>query len=354
MDLVSLEEILTCFPSLNILVLGDYFLDKYLTIERALSEKSVETDLEAYQVTSVRTSPGAAGTVVSNLRSLGANVQVLGVIGDTGEGYELRRGLDLIGANQSLLLVHPELLTPTYVKPMMHDLDGRAHEMERLDIKNRVPLPEDVEQAILERLSAAVNKVDTVIISEFVQDDNCGVVTRRVREEIASLAAIYPNKVFIADSRPFIGLYRGVIIKCNVSEALNALSREKMDEEGLSLEEVKLIGRKLARRNGRPVFITIGAKGMVACNEEGCTHVPTVVEPGPIDPVGAGDSALAGIACALGVGASNEEAALIGNLAASVTIKKIGMTGTANVAEILEQFAHFSRTSVCAISGRRC
>ena len=38
----------------------------------------------------VRTSPGAAGTVVSNLRAMGARTLLLGVIGDTGEGYELR------------------------------------------------------------------------------------------------------------------------------------------------------------------------------------------------------------------------------------------------------------------------
>ncbi|MDI7277942.1 MAG: PfkB family carbohydrate kinase, partial [Anaerolineae bacterium] len=75
------------------------------------------------------------------------------------------------------------------------------------------------------------------------------------------------------------------------------------------------------------------------CDGRSATAVPTVRETGPIDPVGAGDSALAGIACALAVGASPEEAALVGNLCAAVTIRKIGTTGTASPAEVLERYA---------------
>ena len=60
------NELLQKFPSLHILVVGDFFLDKYLSIEPALSEISLETGLEAYQVVQIRHSPGAAGTVVSD------------------------------------------------------------------------------------------------------------------------------------------------------------------------------------------------------------------------------------------------------------------------------------------------
>jgi bifunctional ADP-heptose synthase (sugar kinase/adenylyltransferase) len=77
---------------------------------------------------------------------------------------------------------------------------------------------------------------------------------------------------------------------------------------------------------------------MLVCAMQQCTHVATLVEPGPIDVVGAGDSAIAGIACALGVGATNAEAAFIGNLAAAVTIKKLGTTGTATPVELVEKY----------------
>ncbi len=338
MSETRLRAILAGFPALKVLVLGDFFLDKYLEIERALSETSLETGLAAHQVTSVRPSPGAAGTVVANLRALGVQVQVLGAIGDTGEGYELQRGLAAIGADLSLLLVRPDLLTPTYTKPMMHEPDGRAHELERLDIKNRSPLPADVEQAIVDRLRAAVPTVDAVIISEYVQEPDCGAVTARVREEVATLGAAYPQKVLIADSRTRIALYRRVAIKSNSGEALRAVGLPEQDEPSLS--QVGAAAQVLARRNGRPAFITLGPRGMVVCDGERSAAVPTVRETGPIDPVGAGDSALAGIASALAAGARPEEAALIGNLAAAVTICKLGTTGTASPDEVLERFAH--------------
>jgi bifunctional ADP-heptose synthase (sugar kinase/adenylyltransferase) len=93
-----LEEILARIPSLRILVLGDFFLDKYLVTDPALSEVSVETGLEARQVVEIRTSPGAAGTVTNNLAALRVGeIRALGVIGADGEGYELVFGLEFSG-----------------------------------------------------------------------------------------------------------------------------------------------------------------------------------------------------------------------------------------------------------------
>jgi sugar/nucleoside kinase (ribokinase family) len=59
---------------------------------------------------------------------------------------------------------------------------------------------------------------------------------------------------------------------------------------------------------------------------------------GEIDPVGAGDSTLAGITLGLCAGGTLTEAALIGNLAASITIKQIGTTGTASRDQVRSQF----------------
>src|SRR5437763_14336502 len=93
-----IDEILARLPSLTIDVVGDLFLDRYLDIDAALTEPSVETGLDAYQVVNVRAQPGAAGTVINNLATLGVkNVVPVSVIGDDGEGYELRRALDRLG-----------------------------------------------------------------------------------------------------------------------------------------------------------------------------------------------------------------------------------------------------------------
>ena len=81
-----LEALLRRFSHQHILVVGDFFLDKYLFIDRKLSETSLETGLEAYQVTEMKTCPGAAGTVASNLRALGVKVSAIGVVGTDGQG----------------------------------------------------------------------------------------------------------------------------------------------------------------------------------------------------------------------------------------------------------------------------
>src|SRR4051794_35743014 len=88
------EDILTRIPTLTIGVLGDLFLDRYLDLDAGLTEPSLETGLDAYQVVRVRAYPGAAGTVVNNLAALGVGcIRPLAVIGDDGEGYELGQAL---------------------------------------------------------------------------------------------------------------------------------------------------------------------------------------------------------------------------------------------------------------------
>jgi sugar/nucleoside kinase (ribokinase family) len=59
---------------------------------------------------------------------------------------------------------------------------------------------------------------------------------------------------------------------------------------------------------------------------------------GPIDPVGAGDSTSAGIACALASGAGLLEAAAFGNLVASITIQQLGTTGTATPEQVRQRW----------------
>ena len=72
MDAERLQDLLLRFPKCRIAVLGDFFLDKYLDVDPALAEVSLETGKTAHQVVSIRCSPGAAGTVVNNLAALGA------------------------------------------------------------------------------------------------------------------------------------------------------------------------------------------------------------------------------------------------------------------------------------------
>src|SRR4051812_3220982 len=139
----AVEDILARVPQLTVGVLGDLFLDRYLDLDDSLTEPSLETGLDAYQVVRVRSSPGAAGTVINNLVALGVGrVRPISVIGNDGEGYELRRALCVLaGVNLAGVLAAPDRRTPTYIKPLLHQTGQPPRELNRLDIKNRTPLP---------------------------------------------------------------------------------------------------------------------------------------------------------------------------------------------------------------------
>lgn len=330
-------EILEACNQVRLAVIGDFFLDKYLVIDPALAELSLETNLEAHQVVGVRHSPGAAGTVTSNLAALQVGaIHAVGAIGDDGHGYELRQGLQRTGVAMGQLLILEDIFTPTYTKPMVIQPDGSEQESSRLDIRNRRPLSDAVQERVGEALEQLLPELDGVIVADQVAEPQLGVITPAVRERLADLAQAHPEVVFFADSRANIGEFRQVIIKPNRREAALCLGRE--DESEVAPEELAQMGEELARRNGQPVFITLGAEGILACTADEATHAPGIPVTGPLDICGAGDSATAGIVTALCAGATPAEAALFGNLVASITVQQVGTTGTASPGQVLQRF----------------
>src|SRR5258708_38358898 len=292
-----ISELLSRAPSMRVLVLGDFFLDKYLVTDPALSEISVETGLEARQVVEVRCSPGAAGTVTNNLSALGiGNIVALGVIGDDGEGFELLKGLGRTHVHTGCLVQSADRFTPTYMKPMVRSATGER-ELERLDIKNRSPLASEMELQVLEALDVSVrSSTRAVIVLDQVQERNHGVLTDFVRNALPNFAAAHPEILFFDDSRERIGEFKGVTVKPNIYEAARALDRAYQGD--FSLEESGQIGAELAQRTEKPVFLTLGEQGMLVCDSDTTCHVVTIPANGPIDIVGAGDSAIAGIVTA--------------------------------------------------------
>ncbi len=343
MNETRLQEILAGFPKVRIAVVGDFFLDKLLLIDRRLDEPSLETGLTAYQVTGKRISPGAAGTVMNNLSALDiGTLYAVGFRGEDGEGWELDQGLKARGVDTRWLTVRRDLFTPTYTKPLF--LTGAAPvESNRLDIRNRGKLPADLEEQIIENLRAAAAAVDAIIALDQVMERNTGVVTDRVRMELENLGRKNPDLILFADSRAHSMEFRGVIVKCNHLEAYSA------DHPGESREEpgdaaIRQSAASLARRTGKSAFVTCGDRGIYTTDGQTTNLVPAIRVDGPVDICGAGDAATSGIVSALCCGASVEEAALVGNLTASITIKQLGTTGTASRDQIAQQFKTDHRT----------
>jgi bifunctional ADP-heptose synthase (sugar kinase/adenylyltransferase) len=266
-------------------------------------------------------------------------------VGDDGEGFELLRCLDRIGANTSFIIKSSDMCTNTYTKPMRIQ-DGSFKEMNRLDFRNFIPTARDVEDKVIENLKKAVLVSDAIILSDQFHELNCSVITDRVRDFISQLAVEHPNVIFYADSRAFINKYRNVMVKCNNFETVKCIMP---DYNGAVTEGILLkCGLELFMRNKKTVFITLGDKGSIVFDNE-VTHVPAFKVEGPVDTCGAGDANNAGIVLGLALGFDKTEAALIGNIVSSITIEQIGVTGTATIEQVIERLS-----IICKIYVKKC
>ncbi len=337
-----LEELTARFEQARIAVLGDFFLDKYFDVDPALAEVSLETGKTAHQVVRVRHSPGAAGTVVCNLAALGAGeLFAIGFAGDDGHGYELRAGLVQLGCNIEHLHQTTERFTPTYLKPRDMNDPSLAGEHSRYDIKNRKPTPVHLQQQVFASLERLLEqRIDAVIIADQVEEEECGVITSEIRQRLESVAEQWPNVVFWADSRRRIRRFRNVMIKPNQFEAVGW--ENPPPEAAVELPRLAAALEAVRAETHRAVVVTCGERGMMVSDPQP-TLVPAVKVEGPIDPTGAGDSATAGAVLALTAGATLPEAALVGNLVASITIEQLATTGTARRDQLPERLQLWNR-----------
>ncbi|MFN0055108.1 MAG: bifunctional heptose 7-phosphate kinase/heptose 1-phosphate adenyltransferase [Planctomycetales bacterium] len=345
LDEPTLQRILDAQPGLSIAVVGDLFLDKYLDLDQRLTEISVETGLEAYQIVRVRCYPGAGGTVLNNLQALGVGrLLAVSVIGDDGEGYELLRALRERNIDTAGVIAAADRMTPTYTKPMLSPMSGPARELNRLDIKNRRPHSPEVDRQVMDALDRIVPQVDAVIVADQVTERNHGTITDAVRDHLAELARRHPQCRMLADSRSHIAHFRNLIAKPNRNELFAAVVSTPVGDQVADRAQVAAAARRLAERTGRPVFATLGSEGIMYVDAQIAEHVPGIEVSGPIDIVGAGDSTMAGIAAALCAGGTPQQAARVGCLVASITIQQLGVTGTATPNQVLSRWREASGT----------
>ncbi|MFM7100241.1 MAG: PfkB family carbohydrate kinase, partial [Verrucomicrobiota bacterium] len=276
---------------------------------------------------------GGAGTILNNLVALGVGeIRTVGFCGDDGEGYELRQALRrLPGVDSSRLLSTPERRTFTYCKPLLLHATRPPEELHRLDSKNWSPTPPAVEAALLDALEDASGEADAVIILDQVDLPDTGVVTATIREALGRLAIRRPDLLLLADSRRGLAGWPALGFKMNAAELGSLLGRPApADPPG-----VARLAAELARRQARPVFVTLSERGIVGAGPDGTTaHVPAMPVRGPIDIVGAGDAVTANLATALAAGAGLTEAMELAMAAAHLVVHQLGTTGTASVAQI--------------------
>ncbi|HAM70738.1 MAG TPA: carbohydrate kinase [Verrucomicrobiales bacterium] len=330
------QEITSRYAKLRIGIVGDFSLDRYLEIDTARSETSIETGLPVHNVVNVRGQPGAAGTILNNLVALAVKrAYPVGFCGKDGEGYELQHALREKGPAVPLDFFLPTGLrrTFTYCKPLLMHPGRPPEELSRLDTKNWTPTPPPVEEQIIESLGRLAREVDALIVLDQVDLADTGVVTRRVLEELGRLSAAEPELLILADSRRGLRGWPPLTFKMNLNE-LAAMTGRK---GGITPAEAGPIALEFARETGRRVFVTMAEQGMLGASPSGeVEKVPSFPLRGPIDVVGAGDSVTANLAVALAAGATLRESLQLASTAASLVIHQLGTTGTATVDQLQE------------------
>lgn len=363
----------------KIAVIGDFCLDKYLFLSPELNEISVETGKTAFQIRARRVFAGAGGTVANNLRALGAATFCFGIVGDDGDGFELLKALRGIGADVSGMVAAPEVLTSTYVKPTNPDGAGGWVESNRFDVRNPGPFPTSAVDALQANFRKRVAEFDAVVVLEQFPPGSETTFSPDFRAFLADVARANPDVFFLCDSRFFAESYRETLVKCNANELLDvfatARGADRKRETTLSGDAESNVaalceaGAWLAKRNGRPVLATRGALGSLLFDvgvsplsqtsdvpqtadfpplaptpqttqtTQTTEIVVSAVPPRPVSPpfdiCGAGDATNAGFVFAKSLGFSLVESAFLAGVVSSITIKQIGVTGTATVEQIV-------------------
>jgi rfaE bifunctional protein kinase chain/domain len=326
-----LEEILSGMGGVRAVLAGDICLDAYWKADMTLSELSRETPHFAMPVVEERYSPGAGGNAAVNLAALGPErVTAVGVAGRDWRGDILLKELAGRGVDVSGVVSHQGRVTSAYIKPCRQGISALVYEDPRLDFFERAPQPAELDELLIDKIDRAARSADVLCVSDQFQ---LGCVTAAVREEIVALAKA--GLRVVVDSRYRIGLFAGCILKPNELEGTAAAGTGGLP----GMEGFAAAARGLARKTGSPVCMTVGEHGCIVAENGTAWHVPGVRVPPPLDICGAGDTFLAAFACALAAGASMREAAHVANLASSVTVKKLGQTGTASREEILRNFS---------------
>ena len=323
-----LEVCLKTIPKARVSVFGDLCIDAYWLIESDESELSVETHLPVRRVRQQRYSLGGAGNVIANLASLGVGqIHAVGLVGDDLFGGLMLQMLQKLDVDiEGMLNCQNDWQTTVYSKPCIGD-----DEKNRLDFGAFNRISTKSIDALTNQLDRVAGLSDIVILNQQIPN---GISTVEMIEQINSVIANHPKCKFIVDSRHRAKQYIGAMLKLNAHEAAKLVGETRPLDERVTAKQSREYATELFNRIRQPIFVTRGENGIVVADKDDLQEVPGIQIIDRIDPVGAGDTTVAALAAVLGSGTDCITAAKFANITASITVRKIQITGTATPEEI--------------------
>jgi rfaE bifunctional protein kinase chain/domain len=195
----------------------------------------------------------------------------------------------------------------------------------RLDRESREPLSAVLEGQLLAWLEANAHRFDALLLSDY----GLGVVTPAVIEACRRLTQQLGLLWAVDSQRPLSWFAGAAIMTPNLPEAEANLpaGTSLATEEALLTHGPTL----LTQSGGHNLLITRGSDGMALFEggeAERVTLLPVFNQSHVFDVTGAGDTVVATLLLAKAVGASWCQAAVLGNLAASLVVRQFGAATT--------------------------
>lgn len=306
-------DVIRQFRQRRALVIGDVMLDSYL--EGSASRLCSEGPVPVVRKTGEERVPGGAANTAANLRALGAEVVLLGLVGGDSVGRLLRAALAERGVGDSALVSDRAVSTLHKLRILA---DGQY--VVRFDEGETRSVSPRGQALLCDQLERHFAACDLVVVSDYCY----GVVADALLDRLRRLRAERPC-VLLVDSK---NLGRFARVGATVVTP-NHLEARLVVEPGGRLggpdtpAEIERIGQRLLDRlDSESVAITRASEGVSLFERRGAVrHLPARPVP-QVNDVGAGDSFAAALALALAAGADAAAAAQIALDAAGIAVGK--------------------------------
>jgi D-beta-D-heptose 7-phosphate kinase / D-beta-D-heptose 1-phosphate adenosyltransferase len=312
----------------KILVIGDLMIDHYLwgSCERI----SPEAPVQVINVDNESTVLGGAGNVVNNLHTLGAEVDIISVIGTCKTSEELKNLLSIISVDTKYLITQKDRLTSKKSRVI-----ASQQQVVRFDLENTSAISNQSQTAILNTFKEIVNSYDVILISDYGK----GLLTHGLTQSLINVANENNKKLLVDPKGSDYSKYKDAfLLTPNKKEAFEATKIAIKDNESLTKALISL----KEKCNLSCSLITLSEEGVAVFDNELRIH-PTVARE-IFDVTGAGDTVLASLGFALSSNNNIDEAVKFANLASGVVIGKIG-SATATLNEIIEYESSLNKSS---------
>ncbi|MEP0870153.1 D-glycero-beta-D-manno-heptose-7-phosphate kinase [Trichocoleus desertorum AS-A10] len=307
------------FSQAKVLVVGDLTLDEFLTgqVERI----SREAPVLIIRHENTRQVPGGGANAVYNFAQLGAQVKAVGLIGKDEQGQVIREIFASAGIDTQGVLVDAQRPTVTKTRISGHARQSVTQQIVRVDRKSDEPPDLELQLQLAQYIQQHQDTVDAVVCSDYGD----GTLTQLVA------AAALQHPCTIVDAQKELNRYRGALLFTpNLPEAEQAVGYAIATPQDLSRAGRDLLDLTEAQN----ILITRGEAGMTLFEQSGGeSHIPAFNRTDVFDVTGAGDTVVAALTLGLTAGASVWEAAVLGNLAASIVVRQFG-TATTTTSEI--------------------